>query len=55
MTVTTIPLESYIEVEIENDVIVIFERAGDGKTQELVDLLRRYGLDLTVRVNALCG
>ncbi len=48
-------LESYFEIEIKKDRINILERAGHGKTKEIIELLKCYGLELIVNVNAPCG
>ncbi|MGI6162692.1 MAG: hypothetical protein ACOYEQ_02010 [Bacillota bacterium] len=48
-------LQSYFEIEICKDKINILERAGDGKTEEIVSRLESYGLKLTVCVSAPCG
>ncbi len=55
MTVTKTDLDSYIEVEVQEGSIVVLERAGDGMTQDLIDLLVSYGLLLRVRVDTPCG
>lgn len=48
-------LKSYFEIEIQKDRINILERAGHGKTEQIIALLKCYGLDLMVNVNAPCG
>lgn len=46
---------SFVEIEIAEGKINILERAGDGKTKEIVELLKAYGLKLNVKVDAPCG
>ncbi|HHY11891.1 MAG TPA: hypothetical protein GX529_04595 [Firmicutes bacterium] len=48
-------LKSYFEIEISKGRINVLERAGHGQTKEIVNLLRSYGLKLTVNVDAPCG
>lgn len=46
---------SFVEIEVTGDRINLLERQGDGKTGDIVALLRKYGLILTVRVDSPCG
>ncbi len=46
---------SFVEIEVTGDCINLLERQGDGKTGDIVALLRKYGLNLTVRVDSPCG
>jgi len=46
---------SYIEVEISRGTVNLLERAGDGKTREIEELLRSIGLRLETRVSTPCG
>ncbi len=55
MIMTKLSLDSYIEVEVNQGIIVVFERAGEGMTQELMELLRTYGLVLAIQVDTPCG
>ncbi len=56
MTIAVKPkLESYFEVEITKNVINLLERAGHGRTDKIINLLKEYGLDLTVKISAPCG
>jgi len=48
-------LMSFVEIEVAEGKINILERAGDGKTKEIVELLKAYGLKLNVKVDAPCG
>ncbi|HHY17896.1 MAG TPA: hypothetical protein GX524_07435 [Firmicutes bacterium] len=48
-------IKSYFEIEISKGKINVIERAGNGKTDEIIDLLEAYGLRLTARVSAPCG
>ncbi len=48
-------LQSYFEIEIYKGKINMLERAGDGKTQEVVSRLESYGLKLTTYVSTPCG
>ncbi len=50
------PKLSYFELEIlPGGVISIFERMGDGVTEELVRALAELGLKLETRVSSPCG
>ena len=55
MIMTKPSLDSHIEVEVNQGIIVVFERAGEGMTQELMELLRTYGLVLAIQVDTPCG
>lgn len=46
---------SFVEIEIAKGRINLLERLGDGKTQGILALLKKYGLSLTVRVDTPCG
>jgi len=48
-------LKSYFEIEINKGKISVLERAGHGQTKKIVNLLKKYGLNLKVNVDAPCG
>ncbi|MGI6661779.1 MAG: hypothetical protein ACOX34_08955 [Bacillota bacterium] len=55
MTTTKSNLKSYFEIEINKGKISVLERAGHGQTKKIVNLLKKYGLNLKVNVDAPCG
>jgi hypothetical protein len=46
---------SYLDVEVKSGGLNLFERQGDGKTEILVEALKRYGLRLSPKVSSPCG
>ncbi len=48
-------LKSYFEIEINKGKVNILERAGHGQSEKIVNLLRKYGLNLRANVDAPCG
>ncbi len=46
---------SYLDVEVTQGGLIVFERQGDGNTAVLVEALKRYGLRLSPRVSSPCG
>ncbi len=46
---------SFLEIEISRGYLNLFERQGDGKTADVVEMLARYGLHLAERVSSPCG
>ncbi len=48
-------LSSYFEIEIKKNRINVLERAGHGRTEQIIKLLKSLGLNLTTGVNTPCG
>ncbi len=46
---------SYFELEITGDTISVYERMGDGATNQLIRALEKLGLRLRIRVSSPCG
>lgn len=49
------PTGSYVEVEIQGNIVNLFERQGDGMSAAIVAALSAYGLRLKPRVSSPCG
>lgn len=46
---------SYFDIEVVQGCLNLFERQGDGKTEDLLRVLAHYGLRLTPRISSPCG
>lgn len=49
------PGGSYMEVWISAGRIDVFERQGDGETAQLIEVLRKLGLEMRARTVSFCG
>jgi len=53
--VPAVSSQSYLDIELTQGGLNVFERQGDGKTAALIEAVKRYGLHLSARVSSPCG